>query len=98
MAYGLRTWDEQGKLLIDTSSRLSRVLGTVQITAGVDGSVSSPDFVQGTPFWMAYATAASTGSYAGAMPAFTISGSTLSWSWAGMEQYKDNCTLIYGVY
>jgi len=94
MPHGLRTWDASGNLIIDVSTRLTRIIGTQAITP-VDGSLSNADFALGTPFW--YFTNVPVGK---ATPVVSFSGTTLTWTWpASTTQFpRDNMTLVYGVY
>lgn len=49
MTVGLQIWNEHGVLMLDATSRLGRVKGTLQL----DGSNGSHpvDLSDGTPFW-----------------------------------------------
>jgi hypothetical protein len=96
MSLGYRDWNAAGNLIVDTNNRLSRVLGTVDITGGVSGSVTNADFAQGTPFWICTAKEASYSLYSGGGPNISVSGSTLSWDFTGRA--PRNARLVYGVY
>lgn len=99
MAYGLRVWDASGTLTVDISSNLSRVLGVLHIAANADdGSISVPDFAQGTP-WSNSSAETYTGEDTWAdtyIPFITISGTTLSWSFPA-STHKPACYVVYGV-
>ncbi len=96
MPAGLQVWNAAGQLIFDISTRASRVLGLVNITGGVDGSVANPDFAQGDPYWQCVQTVGLSTLYFGVTPAFSFSGTTLSWSFDGLPD--NDCLLIYGVY
>jgi hypothetical protein len=94
MASGLRVWDNVGNLLIDTSTRMGRVLGQIS-TGTADGSVTSAGFATGAPF---YAIVPKSGSPAAInTPNITITGNTMSWSFSGVPSPQDSLVL-YGVY
>ena len=92
MGIGLQVFDANGNTVMDTSTRLGRVLGIAVITAGVSGSLTNNGFYEGTPFFQAM------GDYGSRVvgPALSVSGNTLSWSWpaASSGEYR----IIYGIY
>ncbi len=111
---GLRTWDGSGNLIVDTNTRLSRVLGIIDITS-TPGSLTDAGFATGTPF----AYQANTVPYAEYDPlsqpsysalAVSWSGNTMTWKFLENESVAANfadttaylapnkITLIYGVY
>lgn len=94
MPHGLRTWDSSGNLIIDVSTRLTRILA-IQAVTNVNGSVTNADFALGAPFW--YFTNVPSGI---ATPAVSFSGTTLTWTWpANTTQFpRGNMNLVYGVY
>ena len=49
MPAGLRVWDENGTLVFDTGTRVSR--GARRIVVQVSGSVTDDLLLQGTPYW-----------------------------------------------
>lgn len=40
MGYGLKTWDNNGRLTVDAPSRLSRIVYETRVSRGASGSVS----------------------------------------------------------
>lgn len=92
MAWGLRTRDAAGNIIVDYTDRLMRVLGIVSSGTGA-GSVSAPGFSQGTPFFV---TVPKSGSFDNGtfIANVSISGTTLSWT----NPYARDCFIIYGVY
>ena len=99
MSYGLNVWDGNGKLTLGLSDSITRILGTVQTTKNVNGSVSAP-FSNGRPWAQVLKLGAT---YEGLTPRITISGDTLSWVYDGGESgrqqaYSLPVLIIYGVY
>lgn len=92
MPQGLQVWNASGQLIVDVTDNLGRVLGIANVTGGAAGSVTHAGFAQGTGFWMLMGV----NSYALPAPAFSLSGTTLSWTWpdGGSGSFK----LVYGVY
>ncbi|SFU23159.1 hypothetical protein [Paraburkholderia aspalathi] len=100
MPAGMQCFDGQGRLTVDFTSRLSRVLGSLHID-GTAGSIYDPNLTQGEPFvsfqqeGVLYHISGDT-----ALPTFTISGSTISWTYSGAQtSYHTNVKgwLFYGV-
>ncbi len=92
MTYGVRTFDEAGNIILDTNSRMGRVLGTAQ-SGTTPGSLVHAGFAVGEPFCIVIPTG--TGVQWGT-PLVSFSGTTMSWSWP--RAAKTNCKLLYGVY
>lgn len=91
MPQGYQEWDAAGNLIVDITTNVARVLGVATLTGGTDGSLTDADLLTGTPFVQCVFL----NSYAGYMPTFTVSGSTLSWAWGGRG--SGSYRLIYGV-
>lgn len=88
--YGFRVYDDSNNLVVDISDRLGRFIGSVVTTAAA-GSITVPEFEQGTPFYACqslYALGFNT-----SVQRITISDKTLSWT-AG----SGGSLVIYGVY
>ncbi|QBC44470.1 hypothetical protein [Iodobacter fluviatilis] len=83
MAQGLRVYDEQGRLTLDMTDRVSKILGSVRVAGS--GTAWAP-LLQGNQLWAVFVP---DDTYI-IPPAITISGNTVSWS-AG-ESYSG---LIY---
>ncbi|WP_040263652.1 hypothetical protein [Pseudomonas massiliensis] len=94
MSYGLNVWDGNGKLTLGLSDSISRLLGTVQTTKGLNGSISA-DFSKGRP-WAQILNTGVTG--ASVTPQVTISGNTLSWAYTGNASMYVSVVILYGVY
>ena len=51
---GLRTFDEQGNIIVDVTDRLTKIIGSItlekELTSG-SGVVTHADFTQGQPFY-----------------------------------------------
>lgn len=101
MAHGLRIWDALGNLTMDTSTRMSRLLGAYTIPTGsATGSFSDAGFAQGTPWWSmvggAILVGGPTASYFNITPQVSVTGNVLSWDWASLP--RSDVILLYGVY
>lgn len=98
MAHGLRTWDDAGNLMIDITTRLSRILGVVALPR--NGSLINAGLLTGTGFAVQLSSAA-TEEYSIVLN-FTFSGSTLSWvdhdNLYNSTDYPATIALLYGVY
>ena len=103
MPAGFQTWDASGNLIVDTTTLLGRIIGSVSIV-GTSGSITDARFANGTPFAfpvMGYSNAFSAFSLdaSRSAPAVSFSGTTLNWTrgaeGAGAE--VPSCTLYYGV-
>lgn len=90
---GLRVWNSSGVLITDVETRMGRILGSVQTGAG-SGSISVPGFATGTPFGIVLELAAASTQTNGE-PTISISGTTLSWSFAANP---GNQLIFYGVF
>lgn len=51
MSYGIKVWDSSGSLVIDTSTRITRLITTFAITAGNTGSTTISDFDSNKGFY-----------------------------------------------
>jgi hypothetical protein len=95
MAYGLKVWDSLGNVVLDTDTRVGRVIGTIT-TGTTNGSLTSAAFSQGSPFYTVYTVG---GSSYEVQPYVQVVGTTLSWYWdTSGASYNANCIIIYGVY
>jgi len=94
MGVGAQVFDESGNLMIDVTTRLSRLFGTLLIGAGSTGSVIVADSGTGA-IWYALYTA-NGNRYS---PVMTISGDTISWSpRGGFPGGAVDATMLYGRY
>jgi len=96
MSQGLQIWDANGQLILDTTYRVARRLGTV--TTGMsNGSLNIPDLSQGQPFFISEALR-DPGSYY-VIPSVSISGTTLSWSFPSQyPEQRNSMSVTYGVF
>lgn len=92
MPQGLQVFDASGNVLVDTSTRLGRILGVTTITT-TTGSVVDSDFANGTPFWYAIPLSIADVEFG---PDLSFSGTTLSWDFQGRTVTSHR--LVYGVY
>jgi len=94
MGLGMQAFDGAGNLLIDVTTRLSRVIGTQTIAAGSSGSLVVPNSTQGSIWWAICPSGASR-----YVPLISLSGSTISWSPNGSYPGGPvDALLIYGLY
>lgn len=82
-----------GKVVVDYSNRLGTIIGFVE-TGQNNGSVTSPGFALGTPF---YALLPIGNGYTPLGPRITFSGTTLTWTFRN-NGYGSNFRLMYGYY
>lgn len=104
MPVGLQTFDRNGNLIIDLTTRMARFLGRV---SGVqsNGSQLDDQLTTGTPFAMVLPMSLEPSEKRTfTVPAVTFSGNTMTWSydtqpWAGTSQPQDRVPsdIIYGV-
>jgi hypothetical protein len=101
MAAGLQCFDASGNLIVDITSRLARIVGAV----AVDPTSPARSIVipaGGSPFYN-FQPSFIWGfiNMDVSRPNFSLSGSTLSWSWspgAGTNNKQITGTLFYGIY
>ena len=104
MAAGLQIFDANGNIVLDATYRVMRIIGAQSIGDGFGGSVVDDAFSQGG--WVSFQPSVMTGEgyLSGGViaPRFSISGNTLSWSYAAKNssQYDifQNGTLFYGAF
>jgi hypothetical protein len=94
MGVGLQVWDAAGNLVVDTTTRVGKILGVTTLTGGVAGSVVDSRFGFGVGFWRVVPLT----NYAVAMPTLSLSGDTLSWTWPNGGSGSQGYSLVYGVY
>lgn len=107
MPAGLQVYDSNGVLVIDTSERLSRFLGTYQNgtdgnSAPYSGQIILPSYPTNSYWWAPKFLGRGTNSpLAGAYPVFTLNGTTLSWVYSLKLMngtFNVPFILFYGVY
>lgn len=88
-------YNDDGSLQLDLASRLSKYLGSVNITRGVPGSLVNDDLREGTP-WYSYLGTSS--NFRDNMPpTVTFSDNRMSWDNGGGGP-TEVAIIIYGVY
>lgn len=101
MSVGLQILDPSGNVVLDTSTRLTRVLGSKVVTQ--DGSISVSTNAGARLF--AYIVAGAAVNFSSSVPTVTITGKTIAWKlngtgggggWPGYEG-KPNL-LVWGEY
>jgi hypothetical protein len=92
MAFGLRVRrPDNGAVLLDTSTSMTRILGTVLTTANTAGALSHPGFATGLPFAVVNPTSQITPN--DTYPSASVdSNGVLSWTAATIT-----VLIIYGV-
>jgi len=99
--YGLRVRDASGNVLVDISTRILRLVGTVQ-TGTTNGSITVPDDASGTVFFMLTGQDRSvTNSGYAEIPKVTLSGRTISWTFSGSttpSSGRISSLIVYGVH
>lgn len=106
MPQGLQVFDADGHLVLDTSSRIGRILGYVDAPVGA-GSIVNASFAQGTPFYFVNKDFGVLGAYGPfelpsriSTPEVSFSGTTMSWTRAAPPDTDagGDCRIYYGVY
>lgn len=100
MSVGLRTWDDQGKSLIDLTKPLSKIFGNFT-TGLVNGSIIVPDYNPvGSDFFIQ--TPLSSGGRFGKLAAVVYEGAgRFTWAFSYQPQYGDfavDSRIFYGTH
>lgn len=107
MPGGVKTWDDNGVLTLDTNSIVGLLFGSIQMAENqMSGSVSNPKFANGKPFavpLLNYTLWAGANRRVVALTQINISfsGTTMSWSRvakSSLEQSAPAGVIHYGVY
>lgn len=98
MALGYQVFDERGQVVLDTTARTGRILGSVKLQGAV-GRMDIPG-IEGTPFVLVPQWPRSMGSgqfgNASMGGSVSFSGATLSWSFnTGFGTTFTGSTLVY---
>jgi hypothetical protein len=91
MPSGIEIYDNQGRLTMDLTIRISRLLGSVQ-TGQAAGSLSTGDFQMGTPYWFTPSSSDNFSTNGPLKKDISITGTTLTWTDGAPV------TIFYGVY
>lgn len=89
---GLQTFDENGKLIVEITDRLPRILGQVR-TNKLDGSVTVD--TEGNFF---YQIVRMNFTLADCPPRIVAQGNKLSWFYLDAYQVRSDVIIFYGVY
>jgi len=92
MPAGVQTFDAAGNIIVDITTRITRVGGVASIPAGSTGSVAVPNASQGA-IWYAFLHTSGERYY----PNITVSGGTISWTPSTQGTPSDK-SIIFGVY
>lgn len=95
MTSGLQVFDAAGRITLDVTERVCKILGTVSITAGSSGSVSLPDLQGNQPFVLFLPTGWGAGTLA---PSFNVGSTSISWYYPSNWSTKTGGTLVYGIF
>ena len=110
MGQGLRVWDQNGNIIVDTNNRLPRVLGQIYVNwfTKDDVEIDVPDFNQGNSWVLNIVDSSNlflekdtdkNGFSNYVVP--KIEGNKVKWSWypsTGGTGYYYATWIIYGVY
>lgn len=80
MPQGLQCLDEQGRIVLDVTDRLTQVLGTVAVSPDANGSVVVPMTGANNEVWFFF-QCDNGGDVFRLQPTFGLSGSTISWTY-----------------
>jgi hypothetical protein len=94
MPAGLQIWDAGGRLIVDTNTRLGRILGVINIAD--DGSLTHPGLSTGAGFAKILIAGGDVQTFIYA-PTYSVSGNTISWQYP-KDVTKFPAIMIYGVY
>lgn len=104
MAAGVQVWDQSGSIILDTSSRTTQFLGSIDIdVSGTSGSIVDNRLSQGNAFYIVV-TLQDLGIYAA--PNVNFNGTTITYSSANISQSDGSngqisgtaCKIFYGIY
>lgn len=96
MAYGFRSYDENGNVDVTITDRLTRYLGILNTGTG-NSSANIDASVPGAIYWF-FVLDQYNGIVFSRPPQVTLSGTTLSWNFgsaAGPQRYAVN--IVYGI-
>lgn len=95
MPAGLQVFSPTGAVLVDTSVRVGKLVGSVT-TNKADGSIAT-DTSKGTPFY--YVTTPEDPSWGALFPEVSFSGNTMSWAYSDIQStHRVNAIIMYGYY
>jgi hypothetical protein len=94
MATGLKVWNDDGSLKFDVTTRITRLVGSVQ-TGNQNGYVDVPS--QGNQIFFFIASNNPAQPTRG-VPAISINPEHTRLSWTFMENTRTACTIYYGLW
>ena len=95
MPAGLQVWNPSGVLMVDTSVRIGKLVGSIT-TNKADGSVWT-DTTKGTPFY--YVTTPEDPSWGALFPEVSFSGNTMTWTYSDVRAtHRVNAIIMYGYF
>lgn len=96
---GLVIRDAAGNVLVDMTSKISQMVGSV-VTNGKAGAITIPPPPAGKLMFYIVVPLVSLNREKGKKPGVTISGNTLSWAYSystsGWGYFSANCCIYYG--
>lgn len=95
MPAGFQTFDEAGNVLVDLSTRLTRITGEGTTTPNVAGAVMIPGVISSTPFFIVLTTPHYPFNSVNTvqLPTFTLNDNILSWT-----AEPGSASFMYGAY
>jgi len=95
MPAGLQVFNSAGAVLVDTSVRIGKLVGSVT-TNKVDGNIYT-DTTKGTPFY--YVTTPEDPSWGALFPEVSFSGNTMYWQYSDVRAtHRVNAIIMYGYF
>lgn len=95
MTAGLQVFDAAGRITLDVTDRICKVLGSVTIAAGSSGSVALPDLQGNQPFVMFVPDEWNVGAL---MPSISVGSALISWGYGSSWSTKVGGVMTYGVF
>lgn len=96
MSFGLKVWDGQGRVTLDTTTVAGLFLGEILVNG--NGSTTDGRLLAGRPFFMVVSAQPSTPVFqVPAPPLVTIMGSSISWSYPAGGVITPH-RILWGIY
>lgn len=98
---GLQIFDKNGKIILDLTDRINRVIGVLDIKNTDEGSLMVEQFANGTPwYYLVRMTGTSQINREYYNPIVNITGNIISWEPSSSAAYGERNTfrLVYGVF
>lgn len=93
MKAGLQTFDEQGRLVVEITDRIPRIVGQIR-TNKLDGKTTVD--TSGNFFWQIVRLSGNNIEY---IPLITVSNNTITWKYINVPySYRTDIVIIYGKY